>query len=194
VVSFVAAKEIKNAQIHNWSILVTEGNDNVMTVLQENVLEAQKNGYNIEAKKAILGYNGENGVLTLEDGFSLKNNGYDLIIADIPFVDFRDTDSRFYDWEHRLHKALFDVVNKPNYLKETGRLITAFSSLGGGDDIAKFERTLVEKNLIFTHKEIFIESNYQWMVYSIARQEKISSDFWWMELKAKDINDQQSIH
>lgn len=121
--------------------------------------------------------------------------GFDLIIADLPFVHAQartNSDLRFLDYNHDLHQALFRMLKPKDsrLLSQKGLLVTAFSSLGGGDDIAEFKRYVHENDLQITQRVDFYESGYAWMVYVLMRNEgyKLFEDkLWWKALGADNF-------
>ena len=116
---------------------------------------------------------------------------FDVIIADLPFVDVKESlarDQRFFDPEHKAHRTLFMAVSKNNWLKDGGKLITAFSSLGGPDDVLRFERLIADNDLQIVQRVDFHESNYLWIVHVIVKKADYDRDrYWWNKLEAQRI-------
>ena len=114
---------------------------------------------------------------------------YKVIIADLPFVDSEDrgdVDQRFFDPHHRSHESLFSAVAKNDWLKKDGKLITAFSSLGGPYDVIRFERMIAESGLRIVQRLDFHESNYLWIVHVIMKKDDFDpKSFWWKQLNAR---------
>lgn len=103
----------------------------------------------------------------------------DLLIADLPYV---DTDAEngleraFYDPGHYAHKSLFLYFKNSNQFRDEARLLTSFSSLGGEEDLIRFELMIREAGLFISHKQSFFEDGYEWIVYTIV---KTKQDGYW---------------
>lgn len=116
---------------------------------------------------------------------------FDLIVGDLPFVHARqrtETDLRFLDLEHQLHQSLMWICNNSKILSEDGLLVTAFSSLGGPEDIADFERHIRENSLQVIQRVDFYESEYTWMVYVLMKKDDYDTHrdrLWWKILDAE---------
>ena len=117
--------------------------------------------------------------------------GFDLVTGDLPFVHARkrtEKDLRFLDLDHRLHQALFWVAAQTKLLTPAGLLVTAFSSLGGPEDIAEFERHLRNNALQVIQRVEFHESGYMWMVYVLMKKpgyDAYQGKLWWKVLDAE---------
>ena len=80
------------------------------------------------------------------------------------------------------------AVNKNNWLDDRGRLITAFSSLGGPDDVLRFERMIADNDLQIVQRIDFHESSYLWIVHVIVKRVDFDRDkYWWKELRAQEF-------
>lgn len=183
---------------HDYTIIAIESCPHAQNVLLKNT----KNDKAIDIKPwslfpnicekgelANAWFKDENGQkLTIEDGFS----SFDLVIADLPFVHANErdeSDRRFLDCDHALHQALFQATAQTKLLALNGLLITAFSSLGGPEDIAEFERHVSDNNLQVIQRVDFHESGYMWMVYALMKKndyEKHDENLWWKVLDAKN--------
>jgi 16S rRNA G966 N2-methylase RsmD len=121
---------------------------------------------------------------------------FDLIIGDLPFLDACDggrNDMRFLDPKHSSHQNLFRAVQDERWLNRNGWLVTSFSSLGGPEDVAAFERFIRNNNLHVVQCFDFYEAGYMWMVYAIKRAKDFLAEgdrFWWNRLGVSDcVND-----
>ena len=116
---------------------------------------------------------------------------FDLIVGDLPFVHAQErtkSDLRFLDLDHRLHQALMWVGAHTQLLAQNGLLVTAFSSLGGPEDIAEFERHINNNSLQVIQRVEFYESGYMWMVYVLMKNkdyEAFKDRLWWKVLDAE---------
>ena len=118
-------------------------------------------------------------------------SGFNLIISDLPFVHAekqKSSDNRFLDLNHRLHQALMFVCSNSSLLAQGGLLLTAFSSLGGADDITDFERHIRENELQVIQRVDFYESGLMWMVYLLMKKSDYENNerLWWDVLDAGD--------
>ena len=80
------------------------------------------------------------------------------------------------------------VADQTELLAEDGLLVTAFSSLGGPEDIAGFERHITDNSLQVIQRVEFYESGYMWMVYVLMRKESYEAcgdRLWWKVLDAE---------
>ena len=115
-------------------------------------------------------------------------SGFDLVIGDLPFVSARDGDKediRFLDPGHMKHQALLAVVSQSKLLGSGGIFITAFSTLGGPEDVASFEGYIRQRELQVVQRIDFFEADYMWMVYVIMRKDDFAAggkNFWWERL------------
>ncbi len=123
------------------------------------------------------------------------NHGFDLVIADLPYVDAEpkcDLDRAYFDTAHREHQALFTGIAGGKWLRPGGRLVTSFSTLGGPEDVARFERMIADRapgapRLKVTQKFSFCESGYVWMVYVIMKENAFDQTrYWWEALHARE--------
>jgi len=116
---------------------------------------------------------------------------FDLVIGDLPFVHAKkriESDLRFLDLEHRLHQALLKISANANLLSQDGLLVTAFSSLGGPEDIADFERHIRDNSLQMIQRVEFYESDYMWIVYVLMKRSGFDvhgGRLWWKVLDAE---------
>jgi hypothetical protein len=121
---------------------------------------------------------------------------FNLVLGDLPFVHARkrnDSDLRFLDHRHLLHQALMWVSTNTDLLAKDGLLVTAFSSLGGPEDIADFEKHICENSLQVIQRVDFYESEYMWMVYVLMRRGDFRAHLdrlWWNILEAGDYRRQ----
>lgn len=119
---------------------------------------------------------------------NLEGNKFDVIIGDLPYVDTEaDTDFEraFFDIAHKAHDALFKMFANESFVNDNARLVTSFSSLGGIDDIIKFERIICDNNLVILQRFSFNENDYLWYVYVIVKKEYYKSfndRYWWEKL------------
>lgn len=114
---------------------------------------------------------------------SEKNfTSFDLIIADLPYVDTRpsdDSELAYFDLNHIAHKTLFKAFQKNRWVSNNSILVTSFSTLGGLEDLAKFERLINRENLTAIQKFSFYEDKYLWLVYCIINSKHYKSDEYW---------------
>lgn len=117
---------------------------------------------------------------------------FDLVIADLPFVhavERSKSDLRFLDHRHQLHQAFFKVCSETKLISDEGIIITAFSSLGGPDDIHEFESYIHKNSLQAIQRVEFFEDGYAWIVYVLMRINTIKKHadrFWWTQLDANN--------
>ena len=117
-----------------------------------------------------------------------ENNLFDVVIGDLPYVDTKADESlehAFFDLEHNAHRALFRMFAKEQYIKNDSKLITSFSSLGGLDDIVKFESIISKNELVILQRFAFNENDYLWYVYVIVKKTFFNSfcnEYWWKTL------------
>ncbi|MEW8287511.1 MAG: hypothetical protein AB2697_16130 [Candidatus Thiodiazotropha endolucinida] len=190
----------------NYSIVAVDSCPNAQQLLEKNL-----NGKNIKVLPWELGFNvNEDGDITSswfyteektrKTNFSEKDGNFDLIIADLPFVHAKKrpdeiADLRFLDFNHQLHQALMWIIHNTDILAPDGLLVTAFSSLGGPEDIAEFERHIRNNSLQVIQRVDFYESDYMWMVYTLMKiddYEGHGDRLWWKYLGA-DINETTTI-
>ncbi len=118
---------------------------------------------------------------------------FDVIIGDLPFLDvdvadLSAKDERFFDPKHQAHSLLLKAVSSTTWLRKNGVLITAFSSLGGLDDVNHFEGMIANNRLQIIQRFDFHESNVLWIVFVIMRQGEFDlNDYWWNKLKARSL-------
>jgi hypothetical protein len=122
---------------------------------------------------------------------------FDLVVADLPFCDAKpedEPDRAFFDLGHREHRALFKALTGagPNGIrwKQGGRLVTSFSTLGGPEDVARFEKLIADNHLAVLQRHCFNEADFMWMVYVLTRRSDFDStaaaaDYWREELQVK---------
>ena len=196
VLALMAQKTLQQLGATSSRIVAVECDENSFQTLLKNCPAAS----GIEAKKWCLSSKMVNdeqmggAFVDASDGNKEVGNEkvgqFKVIIADLPFVDVKESlakDQRFFDPEHKAHKTLFMAVSKNNWLADNGRLITAFSSLGGPDDVLRFERLIAENDLQIVQRVDFHESNYLWIVHVIVKKADFDRDkYWWKELKADD--------
>lgn len=189
VLSFVAIQALEAAEITNWQAVLTESEDEPLKALAKNVT-ASGHAAKISVAKGTLKAKptADGNEFDCEPALTDK---FDLVIADLPFVDSKCEDGRFYDHHHNLHAAAFKSGVR-TLLKPGGRLVTAFSSLGGASDIARFENLICTSELSITHKTSFVESGYLWIAYVLKRTDDMGDaqtyeDYWWKGLNAQSI-------
>jgi len=96
-----------------------------------------------------------------------KDEKFDLIIANIPFVDHPAEEFYehwVYDPGYRAHREL--LGNVKDYLNDKGRLLMAFASLG---DIGFIEQQIQKNNLRIKQKVFTEKMDIDWLVYKIVR-------------------------
>jgi hypothetical protein len=118
---------------------------------------------------------------------------FSLVIADLPYVDTGskgDLDDAFFDPGHNAHKTLFLYFATSRDIAPNARLLTSFSSLGGEEDVIRFEELITDSELVVLNKTSFIEDGYQWMVYTLIRlcDYKAKERFWWDYLNCNAEN------
>lgn len=194
VLALLAQNAIKGAS--SPRIVAVESNEDSYQSLKMNCPPSA----GVEIKKWRLSEKMENGdqiggcFIDLDKGGEEVPNAtvgkFKTIIADLPFVDVREdlgNDQRFFDPKHKAHRTLFMAVNKNEWLADGGRLITAFSSLGGPDDISRFECLIADNDLQIVQRVDFHESSYLWIVHVIVKKtdfEKHNDQYWWKKLLA----------
>ena len=120
-----------------------------------------------------------------------KNNKFDIVIGDLPYVDTKADESlehAFFDLEHNAHRALFKMFANETYIKNDSKLITSFSSLGGLDDIIKFESIISKSELIILQRFAFNEKDYLWYVYVLVKKvffDSYNHEYWWTLLNSR---------
>lgn len=131
--------------------------------------------------------NGTEQQISLNDFNNIKFN---IVIGDLPYVDTSadiPLEHAFFDLDHNAHKSLFQLFAKETYFANDAKLITSFSSLGGIDDIIKFERIISKNNLVILQRFAFNEKEYLWYVYVIVKKscfDTYRSNYWWTSLNA----------
>lgn len=117
---------------------------------------------------------------------TIEPGEFDLIIGDLPFVSARADDEEeraFFDMRHKEHETLFKAVRGNRWLAPRGCLVTAFSTLGGPNDVRAFEGLIRQAELTPVLRTTLYESGYGWMVYVLMRAEEVSpDDYWWGRL------------
>jgi len=111
----------------------------------------------------------------------LISSPINFLIADLPYVDTEAEEGlerAFYDLGHYAHQALFFYFNNNPQFDNNARLLTSFSSLGGEEDLIRFELMIRETGLFISHKQSFFEDGYEWIVYTIV---KTKQDGYWQE-------------
>lgn len=120
-----------------------------------------------------------------------ENNKFDIVIGDLPYVDTKADESlehAFFDLEHNAHRALFKMFANETYIKNDSKLITSFSSLGGLDDIIKFESIISKSELIILQRFAFNEKDYLWYVYVLVKKvffDNYNHEYWWTLLNSR---------
>lgn len=112
-----------------------------------------------------------------------KSEKFDVVIADLPFVDACSSDQKdraFLDIGHREHETLFAGVKNGKWLKKDGLLITALSSLGGIADVHLFEQLVARYGLAVQQKHEFQEADYMWIVYILVHKEVLDKQDYWL--------------
>lgn len=195
VLALVAKATLERLGVASPRIVATEFADAAYETLKKNCTEG------IETRKWKLSTNpvpeGEPAACFVDmenDGQPVQDadvGRFKVIIADLPFVDSKGgepTDQRFFDPYHRSHASLFAAVASNGWLEDGGKLITAFSSLGGPYDVVLFERMIAESGLRIAQRLDFHESNYLWIVHVIMRKDDFDPEsFWWEELNARQF-------
>lgn len=186
----VAAQVLSKLHIQSVKIIASEADGGVLGALKENI---DKSAFSdlidikqLELTGQINAKTGEVDSSQLIDGNNAVFHGsFDFVIADLPFVDANEGDSRFFDRSHLLHSKLFHYLHHEG-LDKNGRCLTAFSSLGGAGDVARFERLIVRHGLRFSHKTVFVEQGYQWIIYVLMKADDFDpSEYWWKECGLK---------
>jgi hypothetical protein len=118
----------------------------------------------------------------IENGVSrFDNEKFEVIIADLPFVDARPSrneERAFLDMAHREHETLFREIQKGRWLRSHGKIITSLSSLGGTNDVISFERLTAKFGLKVIQKFYFHEGDYMWIVYVLMRKDDVTDSYW----------------
>ena len=107
-------------------------------------------------------------------------NSISFLIADLPYVDTNSNtplERAYFDAGHFAHKALFKFFKSSPIISSNARLLTSFSTLGGIDDVIRFELLIKESGLYINHKQAFYEDGFEWIVYSIHKEK----DFNWKD-------------
>jgi len=110
----------------------------------------------------------------------ITDNSISFLIADLPYVDTNSStplERAYFDTGHFAHKALFKLFKSSTKISSNARLLTSFSTLGGIDDVIRFELLIKESGLYINHKQAFYEDGFEWIVYSIHKEK----DFDWKE-------------
>ncbi len=94
--------------------------------------------------------------------------GFDLIIANLPFVN--NSANEFYEhWvydpDYGSHKEFFSKAGR--YLKRNGRILMAFSDIG---DVDFFESQIKENDFEIIGKDVRREINQDWIIYQIGKK------------------------
>ncbi|MFZ5955320.1 MAG: Rossmann-like fold-containing protein [Nanoarchaeota archaeon] len=98
---------------------------------------------------------------------------FDLIIANLPIVNYPCKDERFLtllDPDFNIHKRFFSEAG--NYLKEDGRIIMTHADLQGKRSFEKLENLAKENEFIYTIKNSINELGYEWRTYEFRKNEK----------------------
>ncbi len=102
---------------------------------------------------------------------------FDIVLGDLPFVSATtssdENELAYYDYQHNSHRALFKIFSTAKWVNKNAVLITAFSSLGGYDDIAYFTQMIKDEKLVIVQNFCYLEAGYHWLIYCIMRE----SDF-----------------
>lgn len=157
----------KNIEVHPWTLCSTVDKDG----------EIERSWFENDTR----------GEVKIKGDF----DSFDLIVGDLPFVHAQErtkSDLRFLDLDHQLHQALMWVVANTQLLAKNGLLVTAFSSLGGPEDIAEFERYIQNNSLQVIQRVEFYESGYMWMVYVLMKKDDYKTygnRLWWKVLDAE---------
>ncbi len=96
-----------------------------------------------------------------------KSMGFDLIIANLPFVDHpadKFYEHWVYDPDYKTHKQFFSEVG--GHLKNNGRILIAFSDIGNVDF---FESQVYSNGLNIKHKQVTNKRDQEWIVYKLTR-------------------------
>jgi len=194
VLALATSAILRDRCSHNdFTIIAIESCSHSQEVLRMNTLRDSK----IEVKPWFLRKKDETTNASFKDEndqeIPIQGNfaGFDLVIADLPFVHAiprGESDQRFLDCDHELHQALFQLSTQTELLARDGLLITAFSSLGGPEDIAEFERHVSDNRLQVIQRVDFHESSYMWMVYALMKKtdyDKHNENLWWEVLDAQ---------
>lgn len=159
-------------------VVATEKNDVAYKNLEENTNTLKKEyGYDIECWKGDLF-----DTLPIE----YKTKFFDIIIGDMPFVNAKSDPNIpihqcLYDNNHEVHKLL--LTKSKDYINESGKLYTSFSTLGGPEDVEFFEKIIHETGWCVSCKHTFFEDGYGWFVYELSQKE----EDWRKFLCVKDI-------
>jgi len=109
------------------------------------------------------------------DIFSNIRKKYDIIIANLPFIDCKveknNINIALYDYGFMSHKKLFKNLKK--YLKKDGYLIIPHANIQSKyskkpqQDFVYFERLLSKYNLKIKNKVIYTEFDHDWAYYKV---------------------------
>lgn len=97
-----------------------------------------------------------------------KLKGFDLVIANLPFVNHpvkEEYERWVYDEDYKVHKEFFAKVGK--HLKNTGRVLISFSNIG---DIDFFERQIKQNGFSIKDKRTDIHIGKEWYVYKLTKK------------------------
>ena len=167
-------------------VVASEQNDNAFDNLKDNIknLENKYSKYNkiIEPIKG-----------NLFSSITEYKGLFDVIIGDMPFVNAKlDQNSPIYqclyDNNHDLHKLL--LTKSKDYIKESGRLYTSFSTLGGPEDVEFFENLIHKTDWHVLCKHTFFEDDYGWIVYELSPDKIIDKRYWWKFLCVNNTEEQ----
>jgi len=189
VLALIAQKTLQQLGAMNYKILAVESDGRSLDTLRKNCPVA----LGIEVKHWRLCPRSSAFVDVGDGNKQVYNAGigqFNVIIADLPFVDVKEDmakDPRFFDPKHEAHEALFKAVASNNWLANGGKLITAFSSLGGPDDVLRFERLIEDNKLKIVQRVDFHEADYLWIVHVIMKKDDVGNDFWWSRLNAREF-------
>lgn len=97
-----------------------------------------------------------------------KLKGFDLIIANLPFVNHpvREECERWvYDEDYQAHKGFFSKVRE--YLKKEGRVLISFSNIG---DVGFFEGQITKSGLSIRNRRTDTHIGKEWYVYKLTKK------------------------
>jgi hypothetical protein len=120
----------------------------------------------------------QSNIIQLDENELNEISKFNLIVADLPFVDTLPNlgfEQAFFDFNHNSHWSLFNLVKQTEILKEDGILITTFSTLGGLEDLSRFDQMIEEGGLQPIKVLKYFEDEYFWLVYYLVKKKDTTS-------------------